>query len=121
MTTLPSPPLGRYESALLVERAKGKILPSAGDGRNSGARTDGVPLFIEELTKKYSKLEYCAKTIKATNSTADTLHGSLLARLDRLNPGGHALVGAAAEKILMTGLPTRWRRASRKVSTRSGS
>jgi class 3 adenylate cyclase/predicted ATPase len=50
------------------------------------ARTDGVPLFLEELTK--AVLESAAVgAIPATSATVPaTLHASLMARLDRLGP-----------------------------------
>ena len=60
-------------------------------------RTDGVPLFLEELTK--AVLENAAVgTIPATSSAVPaTLHASLMARLDRLGPIAKeiAQVGAA--------------------------
>jgi predicted ATPase len=60
-------------------------------------RTDGVPLFLEELTK--AVLENAAVgTIPATSAKVPaTLHASLMARLDRLGPIAKeiAQVGAA--------------------------
>jgi class 3 adenylate cyclase len=60
-------------------------------------RTDGVPLFLEELTK--AVLETGAlSTIPVISTTVPaTLHASLIARLDRLGPGVKAIaqVGAA--------------------------
>jgi predicted ATPase len=96
--------LGRRDSAEIIESvAKGKALPGAVVDQVL-ARTDGVPLFIEELTS--SLLES-----GAVRETADdyglagplpalpvptTLHASLVARLDRLGSVKDvAQVGAA--------------------------
>src|SRR5690606_16606732 len=66
-------------------------------------RTDGVPLFIEELTKAVLEAgETGAEAALATTpsgglSVPPTLHASLMARLDRLGPAAKevAQVGAA--------------------------
>ena len=57
-------------------------------------RTDGVPLFVEELTKAVlesaAQGDRIAAVLGATSQTAlsvpATLHASLMARLDRLGP-----------------------------------
>ena len=57
-------------------------------------RTDGVPLFVEELTKTVLESGVVAETVDrytmigpvAPVAIPTTLHGSLLARLDRLAP-----------------------------------
>ena len=55
------------------------------------SRTDGIPLFVEELTK--SVLE--ASDVESKSEIPETLQASLLARLDRLGPAKHvAQVGA---------------------------
>ena len=97
--------LGRREGAALVERVVGdKALP-AEVAAQIVAKTDGVPLFVEELTK--TVLE--SGLLRATPATATswparcrrsrsptTLHDSLLARLDRLAPVKEvAQIGAA--------------------------
>ena len=61
-------------------------------------RTDGVPLFVEELTKAVLESESAgqgdrvavvlATTSLAALSVPATLHASLMARLDRLGTGG---------------------------------
>ena len=68
-------------------------------------RTDGVPLFVEELTKavvEADEREYGAKLVlsripAAALAVPATLHASLMARLDRLGPAAKELaqVGAA--------------------------
>jgi class 3 adenylate cyclase/predicted ATPase len=68
-------------------------------------RTDGVPLFVEELTKAVVEAgppDEAARTAVATAplpalAVPATLHASLMARLDRLGPGAKeiAQIGAA--------------------------
>jgi class 3 adenylate cyclase/predicted ATPase len=70
--------LDRHDRTALVEQiAGGKPLPSEVIDQ-IGDRTDGVPLFIEELTK--SVLESGVPAV----GIPTTLHDSLMARLDRL-------------------------------------
>ena len=86
--------LTRTQSAAMVSAlAGGKPLP-AGLLEQILTRTDGVPLFVEELTKFIlefgdlkdlgSHYEYARSTPAVT--IPDTLRGSLMARLDRLAP-----------------------------------
>ena len=93
--------LDQHDGAALVQQVLGyHSLPTA-ILEEIVERTDGVPLFLEELTK--AVLE--AGTAEATLSRASlptlaiptTLHASLLARLDRLGPAAKevAHVGAA--------------------------
>lgn len=73
--------LSEAHTAELIERVtEGKRLP-ADLRREIVARTDGIPLFVEELTK--TVLEGDATLRKAAGIPL-TLGGSLLARLDRL-------------------------------------
>jgi class 3 adenylate cyclase/tetratricopeptide (TPR) repeat protein len=67
----------RDRSALVAQIAEGKALPDEVVGQIVD-RTDGVPLFIEELTK--SVLESGVPAV----GIPTTLHDSLMARLDRL-------------------------------------
>src|SRR5262249_40062780 len=67
----------RDRSALVAQIAGGKTLPDEGIDQIVD-RTDGVPLFIEELTK--SVLESGVPLV----GIPTTLHDSLMARLDRL-------------------------------------
>jgi class 3 adenylate cyclase len=86
--------LGREETAAIVDRlTDGKALPGV-ILDEIAAKTDGVPLFVEELTK--TVLE--SGLLRATDDTfvlerpfsrlaiPTTLHDSLMARLDRLHP-----------------------------------
>ena len=97
-------------------------------------RTDGVPLFVEELTK--AVLESGAQDA-ATPSTVphptlsipQTLHASLMARLDRLGPAAKevAQIGAAMGRefdfgllALVTGLPEQQLREALDRLTNAG-
>jgi DNA-binding response OmpR family regulator/class 3 adenylate cyclase/predicted ATPase len=95
--------LGREDASLLIERVVGgKPLPAEVMSQIL-SQTDGIPLFIEELTKtllesrilregpdKYEMIgPYPSQAIPTT------LQGSLLARLDRLGPAKEvAQIGA---------------------------
>jgi class 3 adenylate cyclase/predicted ATPase len=95
--------LNRRDTAALVERVVGdKVLPPA-VVHEIVDHTDGVPLFVEELTKAVLEAgagEGDAKTVLSRISPGAlavpaTLHASLLARLDRL--------GLDAKEIAQTG------------------
>jgi predicted ATPase len=78
ITTLALSRLDRRDRVALVEQITGgKALPDAVVAQIVD-RTDGVPLFVEELTK--SVLETGAPLV----GIPTTLHDSLMARLDRL-------------------------------------
>ena len=104
VTTLPLGRLGRREGATLVERsAGGKALP-AEILEQILARTDGVPLFLEELTKTIIESgllheedgHYALDGALPPLAIPTTLHDSLMARLDRLAPVREvAQIGAA--------------------------
>jgi class 3 adenylate cyclase/tetratricopeptide (TPR) repeat protein len=92
VSTLSLNRFGRSQSeALIAEITKGKALPSEVLSQIVG-RTDGVPLFIEELTKTVLEsglLCECGDHFELTGplpplAIPSTLHASLLARLDRL-------------------------------------
>jgi class 3 adenylate cyclase/tetratricopeptide (TPR) repeat protein len=74
--------LGRRQCAEMVAGIAAKSMMSADLLEEILARTDGVPLFVEELTR----------TVTETNATSQsstvpaTLQDSLMARLDRLGP-----------------------------------
>jgi class 3 adenylate cyclase/predicted ATPase len=98
VTTVALRRLGRDESGQLIRgliRDAGNL--SRGMTDEIVERTDGVPLFLEELTK--AVLENAAVgAIPATSlAVPATLHASLMARLDRLGPIAKeiAQVGAA--------------------------
>ncbi len=73
--------LSEAHTAELIERVSdGKRLP-AETRREIVARTDGIPLFVEELTKTVLEED---PTLRKPGGIPLTLGGSLLARLDRL-------------------------------------
>ena len=79
VTTLALNRLDRRDRTVLVEQiAGGKALPDEVVAQIAD-RTDGVPLFVEELTK--SVLESGVPLV----GIPTTLHDSLMARLDRLS------------------------------------
>jgi class 3 adenylate cyclase/predicted ATPase len=104
VTTLALTRLGRREGATLVARsAGGKALP-AEILEQILARTDGVPLFLEELTKtviesgllREADGRYTLDGALPPLAIPTTLHDSLTARLDRLAPVREvAQIGAA--------------------------
>jgi len=96
--------LGRRQSAAMVDRVTGnKLLPELLKDQIV-MKTDGVPLFIEELTKAVVESdivvdageEYELSGSVAEIAIPETLHGSLMARLDKLMPVKEvAQIGAA--------------------------
>jgi class 3 adenylate cyclase/predicted ATPase len=96
--------LGRGDGAALVDRVVGaKSLPAEVAGQIVG-KTDGVPLFVEELTKTVLEsglLRDAGDRWELSGplpplAIPSTLHDSLLARLDRLAPVKEvAQIGAA--------------------------
>ena len=96
--------LGRRQCAAMVDRVTGnKLLPQLLKDQIV-IKTDGVPLFIEELTKAVlesdivvdagKNYELCASVDEI--AIPDTLHDSLMARLDKLIPVKEvAQIGAA--------------------------
>ena len=103
LTTLTLSRLGRREGALLVERlAANRALPDEITAEIV-ERTDGVPLFVEELTKAVLEAavegqdasEPISKAALPSLAVPATLHASLMARLDRL--------GTAAKEVAQIG------------------
>jgi class 3 adenylate cyclase/predicted ATPase len=94
--------LGEREIGAMIDRVTGnKQLPD-NVRQDIIERTDGIPLFVEEMTKAVLEAESdgdARKTAAAIPSSAITvpasLHASLMARLDRLGPAkGMAQIGA---------------------------
>jgi hypothetical protein len=82
--------VGRQVEALVAKVAGGKPLPAEVVEQIRG-RTDGVPLFVEELTRAVLESGYSGTpatdgylTDHCRRSQSATLHDSLMARLDRL-------------------------------------
>jgi class 3 adenylate cyclase/tetratricopeptide (TPR) repeat protein len=103
VTTLALSPLGRRQGADLVARVAGEKPLPAEVREQIVARSDGVPLFLEELTK--TALESCLLRDAVARyglaaplpvvAIPSTLHDSLLARLDRVAPAKEiAQIGA---------------------------
>jgi len=94
VTSLALNRLGEREGEALVQTLAGNAALTAEIVAEIVERTDGVPLFVEELTK--AVLESAAQgdrvtaVLATTSQTAlsvpATLHASLMARLDRLGP-----------------------------------
>jgi len=102
VTTLTLNRLDQRESAALVQRIAGNnsALPAEAVDEIV-ARTDGVPLFLEELTKAVVEADGGAKLVlsgtpAAAHAVPATLHASLMARLDRLGPGAKQLAQTGA-------------------------
>jgi class 3 adenylate cyclase/tetratricopeptide (TPR) repeat protein len=92
VTTIPLARLDRRSGEALVERvAGGRTLPKELVDEIL-ARTDGIPLFIEELTKTVLESEllqerdgrFVLQRPRPQLAIPTTLHASLMARLDRL-------------------------------------
>jgi predicted ATPase/class 3 adenylate cyclase len=103
VTVLTLSRLDRRDGAALVRSVLGDNAVASDLVEEIVERTDGVPLFIEELTKAVLEAgETGAEAALATTpsgglSVPPTLHASLMARLDRLGPAEKevAQVGAA--------------------------
>jgi class 3 adenylate cyclase len=92
--TIPLNRLSRRDGLALIGRtAGGKPLPEA-VVTEILARTDGIPLFVEELTKMIIESgflleqqgQYLLDKPLPSHAIPTTLHASLMARLDRLAP-----------------------------------
>jgi class 3 adenylate cyclase/predicted negative regulator of RcsB-dependent stress response/DNA polymerase III delta prime subunit len=87
--------LDEGDGAALVKELAGDVHLDADIVAEIVAHTDGVPLFVEELTK--AVLESAGQEDRrAARSVPTTLHASLMARLDRLGPAAKevAQIGA---------------------------
>jgi predicted ATPase len=102
VTSLALNRLGERETAAIIARLTGnKVLP-ADMMAEIVERTDGIPLFVEEMTKAVLEAESegeARRTAAAVPSPAlavpASLHASLMARLDRLGPAKEvAQIGA---------------------------
>jgi class 3 adenylate cyclase len=95
--------LGEREIGAMIDRVIGnKALPES-IRQDIIERTDGIPLFVEEMTRAVleAESESDARRTAAAVPSSDwavpaTLHASLIARLDRLGPAKEvAQIGAA--------------------------
>jgi len=99
MTAMALNRLGGDDGATLVERLAGNAALSREIVDEIVERADGVPLFVEELTKavlESSDRDGRIAVVLAASAIPATLHASLIARLDRLGPSAKevAQIGA---------------------------
>ncbi|HEY2616909.1 MAG TPA: AAA family ATPase [Acetobacteraceae bacterium] len=96
--------LGRSDGAMMVERLAGSAALLPPDViAEIVERTDGVPLFVEEMTRAVLEAgaergkEVAASVPAARLGVPATLQASLMARLDRLGPAAKSVaqIGAA--------------------------
>jgi predicted ATPase len=95
--------LTQRDAGAMIDRVVGNKLLPASIRRDIVERTDGIPLFVEEMTKAVLEAESegpARRMVAAVPSQAMTvpasLHASLMARLDRLGSAKEvAQIGAA--------------------------
>jgi class 3 adenylate cyclase/predicted ATPase len=95
--------LAERDVGAIIDGVVGNKLLPANVRQDIIERTDGIPLFVEEMTKAVLEAESegeARQTVAAVPSSAPTvpasLHASLMARLDRLGPAREvAQIGAA--------------------------
>ena len=126
--------LDRRDTAVMVANIAGNHALPAAIVQEIAERTDGVPLFVEELTKAMLEAgTQVGTTLSAVPhqalSVPATLHASLMARLDRLGPAAKdiaqkgALIGREFGHELLAsiaGLPERPLREALDRLTSSG-
>ena len=103
VTTLTLNRLGEREAATIIERLVGNKELPADVMAEIVERTDGIPLFVEEMTKAVLEAESEGEARRAAAAVPSpalavpaSLHASLMARLDRLGPAKEvAQIGAA--------------------------
>ncbi len=102
VASLPLAPLSRDDSAALVRASAGESRLSSGVIDAIIERADGIPLFVEELTR--TTVDSLGRSAGATErkdagesaTVPTTLQASLMSRLDRLGDAREiALIGAA--------------------------
>jgi class 3 adenylate cyclase/predicted ATPase len=96
VTVLTISRLPRREVGAIIDRIAGnKHLPE-GVRQDIIERADGVPLFVEEMTKAVLEAEGEGEARRSAAAVPASLHASLMARLDRLGPAKEvAQIGAA--------------------------
>jgi len=103
VTTLNINRLGDREIAAMIDSVTGNKLLSGSIRQDIIERTDGIPLFIEEMTKAVLEAggeeaaQQAVSTVPSPSvAVPASLHASLMARLDRLGPAKEvAQIGAA--------------------------
>jgi len=95
--------LGHREIDTMIDRVIGNKLLPANIRKDIIEHADGIPLFVEEMTKavleaggKLEAMQTAAAVPSPTLAVPASLHASLMARLDRLGPAKEvAQIGAA--------------------------
>jgi class 3 adenylate cyclase/predicted ATPase len=111
--------LGEREIAVVIDRLTGNTPLPESIRQDIIERTDGIPLFIEEMTRAVLEAESESEARKSASAVPSStlavpasLHASLMARLDRLGPAkevtqigavigrefSHALLATVARK-----------------------
>jgi len=98
--------LAQREVGAMIDRVMGNKLLPASIRRDIVERTDGIPLFVEEMTKAVLEAESEGETRRTAAAVPSpalavpaSLHASLMARLDRLGPAKEvAQIGAAISR-----------------------
>jgi predicted ATPase/class 3 adenylate cyclase len=103
VTTMTINRLPRREVSDMIDRVAGNKLLPVSIRQEIAKRTDGIPLFVEEMTKAVleAESEREARKTAATIASAAlgvpaSLHASLMSRLDRLGPAKEIAQIAAA-------------------------
>jgi class 3 adenylate cyclase/predicted ATPase len=104
VTSLALNRLGERAGEALVQNLAGNAALTAEMVAEIVERTDGVPLFVEELTKAVRESAEQGDRVAAVLGTASqtalsvpaTLHASLMARLDRLGPAAKEIAQIGA-------------------------
>jgi class 3 adenylate cyclase/predicted ATPase len=112
--------LGHREVGSMIDHVVGNEPLSADVRKDIIERTDGIPLFVEEMTKavleaggELEALQTAAAVPSPALAVPASLHASLMARLDRLGPAkevaqigaaigrefSHALLAAVAQEL----------------------
>jgi class 3 adenylate cyclase/tetratricopeptide (TPR) repeat protein len=79
--------LDQAQIATMIELVAGEYILSSRTRAEIAAKTDGVPLFVEEITKAViasGKNGEPQRELESTLNVPDTLHQSLMARLDKV-------------------------------------
>jgi predicted ATPase len=101
VTTVTLNRLAEREIDAMIDRVTGNKPLPVGIKRDIIERTDGIPLFVEEMTKAVLDASCAAEQTVAgipspSGAVPASLHASLMSRLDRLGPATEvAQVGAA--------------------------
>ena len=105
--------LGEREAVAIIARLVGNKELPADVMAEIVERTDGIPLFVEEMTKAVLEAEsegearWTAATVPSPAlAVPASLHASLMARLDRLGPAANASKRARTGLIILRPQPS---------------